>query len=130
MAEQDIKLVGSPTVLIVDDEELMREVTSIMIEDHGGKVFTANDGSEAVEVFSKNQAEIDCVCMDFSMPNMNGYEAYTEIVKIKPDAKIIMISGLAITSEVEELRQQKKITFLPKPFNELTLIKLINSLIA
>ncbi|MDC0358465.1 response regulator [Oligoflexia bacterium] len=123
----EVPLEGNPKILIVDDEELMREVTSIMIEDRGGEVFTACDGMEAVEVFGKHKDEISCICMDFSMPRMNGYEAYQEIVKIKPAVHFIMISGLSITPEVEDLRKQGAITFLAKPFNETTLIKTINA---
>jgi len=121
-------LIGNPTILIVDDEEMMREVTVIMIEDNGGRALTAEDGHHAVQVFREHRDEIDCVFMDFSMPNMNGYEAYCEIEKIKSGVDFMMVSGLTVTPEVAELQRMGKITFLNKPFQEAQLISTINRL--
>ena len=116
---------GNPTVLVVDDEELMREVVSIMIEENGGKVLAASDGQEAVEVFEKHVDEIDYVCMDFSMPRMNGYEAFVEMRRLKPDIGVVIVSGLSVTPEVDELRQSKAVEFLSKPFHESELMKVM-----
>ncbi|MBX7144151.1 MAG: response regulator [Oligoflexia bacterium] len=118
-----LKLEGSPTILIVDDEELMREVSSIMVEENGGKVITAVDGLDAVETFAENKDQIACVFMDFSMPRMNGHEALVEIRKIDPAAKILFVSGLKMTPEVEKLHRDGKVDFLSKPFHEIELIK-------
>lgn len=122
-----MKLDGNPTVLIVDDEELMREVTSIMIEENGGKVLTAVDGLDAVEVFAENRGKIDCIFMDVSMPRMNGYEAFLEIKKIDPDIPVLVVSGLRMMPEVEELQKSGQIDFLSKPFHEVELIKALNN---
>ncbi len=116
---------GNPTILVVDDEELIREVASIMIEENGGKALTAVDGQDGVRVFEANKDVIDAVFMDFSMPNMNGYEAYQEIKKIKPSVKVIFVSGLKLTPEVEELVRKGETRFLSKPFHEIELIKAI-----
>ena len=118
-----MKLEGNPTVLIVDDEELMREVTSIMIEENGGKVLTAVDGIDAVEVFAENRDKIDLVFMDVSMPRMNGYEAFLEIQKLDPSVAVLIVSGLRMTPEVEALHKSGQIDFLSKPFHEIELIK-------
>ena len=123
-----MKLDGNPTVLIVDDEELMREVTSIMVEENGGKVLTAVDGLDAVEVFAENKDRIDCIFMDVSMPRMNGYEAFLEIKKLAPEVLILVVSGLHMTPEVAELQKTGQIDFLSKPFHEVELIKAINNL--
>ena len=117
------------TILLVDDEELIREVTSIMIEDQGGEVLTAVDGLDGVEVFAENRDKIDIVFLDFSMPRMNGYEAYLEISKIKPEVGFIMSSGLQITPEVELLRKQGAVSFISKPFHEDDLMKTIQSVL-
>lgn len=126
-AEQS-SLANNPGVLIVDDEELMLEVTSIMIEDHGGKVFTAVDGQDGVEVFQKNQDNISLVVMDFSMPRMDGYQAAVEMKKINPKIGILMISGLQITPEVQEMVDNGEVLFLSKPFHEGDLISALTDL--
>ncbi|RMG42113.1 MAG: response regulator, partial [Candidatus Dadabacteria bacterium] len=117
----ELKLEGNPTILVVDDEELMREVTTIMIEENGGESIVAIDGLDAVEKFAENVDEIDCVLMDFSMPQMNGYEAYLEIKKIKPDVGVVMVSGLKMIPEVVELKNKGEIEFISKPFHEVEL---------
>lgn len=120
---------STPTVLVVDDEELMREVVSMMIEDNGGTVYGAVDGVDALKVFDEHADEITMVLLDFSMPRMNGFEACSELMKRNPSLKFIMISGLAITPEVETLQKQGKVIFMSKPFHESELIKVMNELL-
>jgi CheY-like chemotaxis protein len=122
-------LTGQPTVLIVDDEELLRDVTSIMIEDHGGKALTAEDGQKGVEIFSANPEKIDLVLVDFSMPNMNGFEALQKMRQIRPSVKAIMVSGLSITPEVAALQASKEVFFMSKPFREAELVNAINTML-
>ncbi len=118
-----VTLDGNPTVLVVDDEELMREVSSIMIQENGGKVIAAVDGLDAVERYAENKDKIDFVFMDFSMPRMNGYEACMEIRKINPAAKIVIVSGLKMLPEIEKMFRAGEIEFLSKPFHEVELLK-------
>lgn len=117
-----MSLKGQPTILVVDDEELMREVTQIIIEENGGKVRLAQDGVQAVEVFKANAAIIDLVFLDFSMPKMNGYEAYLKIKELKPDVGVVFASGLKLIPEVETLVAARKVEFLSKPFHETELL--------
>ncbi len=118
----NLPLSGAGTILVMDDEELMREVTKIMIEDNGAAVVTGVDGHDGVEVFLRNRDNINIVVTDFSMPRMNGYQAYCEIKKIKPTVAFVVISGLKITSDVEVLRKRGDVEFLGKPFQEAELI--------
>lgn len=120
------QLVGNPTILVVDDEELMREVVSIMIEENGGSVIEAVHGLDAVQKFRENPEGIDCVFMDFSMPEMNGYEAYLEIRRMSNAVEFVMVSGLQVTPEINELCKADSVTFLSKPFHEEDLIAAIN----
>lgn len=110
-------------VLYVDDEALLREVAAIMIEDHGGECVVAVDGNDAVEKFAEQSDKFDFVYVDYSMPNMNGYETILELRKIRPDIPIVVVSGLEIAPEVEELYKEGKVGFLSKPFREEDLIE-------
>lgn len=117
------------TVLIVDDEQLMREVTAAMIEENNGKVLTAVDGLDAVEVHAENVESIQCVLMDYSMPNMNGFEAYLEMCKVSPELPFVFISGLPITQELSDLCSQGKAMFMSKPYGEKQLMDNISSVL-
>ena len=119
-------LIGNPTVLIVDDEELIREVASMMIEDECGTVLVAKSGTEALQVFSANKDKITTVFLDFSMPGMNGYEVYLELMKLNDKLAVVMVSGLKIISEIDKLRREGKIQFLSKPFHQVDLVKALN----
>lgn len=121
--------INGATVLIVDDEELMREVSEIMITDNGGKVFTAIDGQDAIEVFDRHRDEIDVVFIDFSMPRKNGYEAVVAIREMKPEVAVIMVSGLMVSKDVSELIKKGEILFLSKPFHEVELLESIQKLL-
>ena len=122
MSEQ---LAGSPKVLVVDDEELMREVVAIMVEENGGQVLEAINGLDAVEKFKEHVNSVDCIIMDFSMPEMNGYEAYCEIRKLSDSVPFVMVSGLQVTPEIGELEKENQIAFLSKPFHEEDLIAVL-----
>jgi DNA-binding response OmpR family regulator len=68
--------------------------------------------------------------MDFSMPEMNGYEAYLEIRKLSDSVEFVMVSGLQVTPEVGELCDSGEVAFLSKPFHEEELIAVINERLA
>lgn len=123
----DEGLRGSPTILVVDDEELMLEVTCLMIEDNGGNVLSASDGNQALEVFRANRDTLDLICLDFSMPGLNGYEVAERVLEENPAVKIVLMSGLSITPEVERLRDEGRLMFIAKPFREVDLIEAINA---
>ncbi|MCB0328205.1 MAG: response regulator [Bdellovibrionales bacterium] len=116
------QLPGNPLILYVDDEALLREVASIMIEDFGGRCLLAVDGNDAVEKFAEQADDIDFVYIDYSMPNMNGHETIVELRKIRADIPICVVSGLDITPEIEELHKRGEIGFLSKPFREKDLL--------
>ncbi len=120
------RLSGQPRILVVDDEDLMREVVSIMIEENGGSVIEAVNGRDAVEKFKDQGDEVDCVFLDFSMPEMNGYEAYCAIRAINSQVPVIMVSGLGVTPEVANLQNSGEIKFMSKPFHESELIAVLN----
>jgi CheY-like chemotaxis protein len=123
-------MLSQSTVLVVDDEELLRDVVAMMIEDNGAYVLCAQDGNEGVKTFKENVDKVKCVVMDFSMPGMNGYEALCAMREVNKDIPIILVSGLESIPEVSELRKKNEIGFLSKPFQEDELIRTINKYIA
>ncbi len=84
---------GRKTILVVDDEELVRELSVEWLELLGYDTIAAVDGAEGVRIFRERLNEIDMVLLDFVMPRMNGIEAFEELIRIKPDVKVIFSSG-------------------------------------
>jgi len=113
--EQVIK--GTETVLIVDDEEVIREVGQKLLGVMGYRVLIARNGKEAVEVYRKNQDDIDIVVLDMVMPGMGGVEAYDSMKEINPNIKVLLSSGYSIDSKTTEIMKRDCDGFIQKPFN-------------
>jgi PAS domain S-box-containing protein len=84
---------GVETVLVAEDDELVRELIKEVLSGYGYKVMEASDGEEAVSRFKENKDKIQLLIFDLIMPKKNGKEAYDEIKVIKPDIKAIFMSG-------------------------------------
>jgi PAS domain S-box-containing protein len=107
---------GTETILLVDDEEVILEVGQELFEVMGYRVLLARDGKEAVEVYRKNQDEIDIVLLDMVMPTMGGGEAYDRMKEINPDIKVLLSSGYSIDGEATEILERGCNGFIQKPF--------------
>ena len=84
---------GSGTILLVEDEEIIRCMASAMLEELGFTVIEAANGKEALELFQKNAADITLIVTDIGMPQMDGYELVHELKKLKEKLPIIVSSG-------------------------------------
>jgi CheY-like chemotaxis protein len=104
---------ASGTILIVDDDPSVRAITARMVEAAGFAVLQAVDGRHGVEVFTEKKEEIRAVVLDMAMPNLNGREAFEEMRKIRPDVKVLLVSGF---SEHEAFCGPAPSGFLQKPF--------------
>jgi PAS domain S-box-containing protein len=108
---------GTGTVLLVDDEEVVLEVGQDMLEAMGYRVRTARDGKEAIEVYRKNQDDIDFVLLDMIMPDMGGGEAYDKMKEINPDVEVLLSSGYSIDGQAKEILKRGCDAFIQKPFS-------------
>jgi len=108
---------GTGTVLLIDDEEVIQEVCKELLENIGYKVFLANDGKKAIELYRKNQDEIDIVLLDMVMPNMSGGEVYDRMKEINPDIKVLLSSGYSIDGKATAILNRGCDGFIQKPFN-------------
>ena len=119
------------TVLVVDDHELLREMTVEMLTETGYKVFAADSGGVALELFDKHKEEIDVVVMDMVMPGMQGIDCLAEMQKEKPGLKALLMSGHHVDAKVEELLRKNKgyIDFIEKPYDGCKVMSSIDRLI-
>lgn len=120
---------GSETVLVVEDNPEVRVLNRAVLETFGYRVLEAMDGEEAVAQFVRHRDEIDLVVMDVVMPRKNGREAYGEIIKVRPDIRVLFMSGY--TSDIVEEKGiiAEGVNFIPKPVNPLDMLKKIRELL-
>jgi PAS domain S-box-containing protein len=119
---------GKETILLVEDEKMLRSATKTMLEKLGYKVLEAVDGVEAVSQFEANMDMISITLMDVIMPNKNGLDAYQEIRAIRPDAKVIFISGYTRGETAREI-QDEGLELLLKPVSVRELLDKIRKVI-
>ncbi len=117
-------------ILVVEDEDSIRETTIAMLEGHGYKVLTANDGAEAVALYAQNKEKIELVLMDMMMPVMGGTACIQVLRKINPEVKIIAVSGLADKDELDQIANIHIQAFLPKPYAAERLLKTIHEVLS
>jgi CheY-like chemotaxis protein len=104
------------TVLLVDDEELVRNVGSTMLETLGYRVITARDGLEGVELFRAREEEIDLVILDMAMPRMGGRDCFLELKKIRPGVRAVLSTGYALDEVTQRVLDEGMVGFVQKPY--------------
>jgi signal transduction histidine kinase/ActR/RegA family two-component response regulator len=106
---------SSGTILIVDDDQTVRRLTRKAVSLYGFNVIEAVDGLDGVETYQEHADEISAVIIDMTMPRLSGDEAVARIRSIRPDAKIILMSGYA-SEEASERIGASPDAFIQKPF--------------
>jgi len=107
---------GSETVLFVDDEDMIIEVTGELFEQLCYKVLTAGNGRETIETYVKNRERIDMVLLDMIMPDMSGGETYDKLKEINPDIKVLLASGYSMAGTASKIMDRGCNSFIQKPF--------------
>jgi len=107
---------GASTVLLVDDEELIRITAKGLLESLGYNVVLAINGEEGIKTFAERKDEIGLIILDMIMPVMGGREAFEKMRNINPDIPILIASGFAKEEHLALLRKQGLSGFLQKPF--------------
>ena len=115
------------TILILDDEEVVRKVAKATLENHGYRVLLASNGKEAVETFSEAKTAIGLILLDLTMPVLSGEDTLRELRKIRPTLPVILSSGF---NEIEAIRrfQGKGLRgFVQKPYTAATLAQRVKA---
>ncbi|OKH37806.1 hybrid sensor histidine kinase/response regulator [[Phormidium ambiguum] IAM M-71] len=127
--ELDLPMGNGETILIVDDEVAIREITQKSLEAYGYQSLTATNGMEAVSIYLQYSEEIDLVIIDMMMPTMDGSMAIRTLKAINPHLKIVAVSGLISGDKLTELTGVDVQAFLTKPFTAKELLVTINQVI-
>ncbi|MGH9825867.1 MAG: hybrid sensor histidine kinase/response regulator, partial [Blastocatellia bacterium] len=119
------------TILIIDDEASIREVTSSTLIAFGYEALTANDGTEGVAIYAKHKERISAVLTDMMMPYMDGAATIRALQKLDPGVRIIASSGLAGNVRVAEAATNAGVRiFLPKPYTADRLLRALADVLA
>jgi PAS domain S-box-containing protein len=107
---------GEGTILLVDDEEMIVEVSSELLEVLGYRVHVAKSGRDAIEIYREKWGEIDVIILDMIMPGMGGGETFEVLKSINPDVKVILSSGYSINGKAKDIMKRGCKAFIQKPF--------------
>ena len=117
-------------ILLVDDEEVVLDVGTQMLEKIGYSVFKAQNGKEAIAIFREYRAKVDLVILDLRMPEMDGECAYELLKEIKPDVKVLISSGCSLRDRNTQNLKYGCSGFIQKPFNLKALSRKVEELIS
>ncbi|HZI19789.1 MAG TPA: PAS domain S-box protein [Pyrinomonadaceae bacterium] len=110
-------------ILVVDDEEAIRQITKGTLETFGYRVLTAADGTEAVALYAQNGQDVAAVLTDVMMPYMDGPATIRALQKMNPQVRVIAASGLAGADKTSEMTSLGVRLFLSKPYTAEKLLK-------
>jgi PAS domain S-box-containing protein len=127
--KKKLETVMEGSVLLVDDEKVIREIGREMLDSLEIKCFTACEGQEALEIFKKNKGEISLVILDIEMPGLSGDQVAEKLKKIKPEIKILFSSGYTRDYLESKVFKGKIQHFIPKPFHLNQLAEKLDKLI-
>src|SRR4030066_809389 len=103
-------------ILVIDDEQIMREGCSRILSKDGWAVITAENGTKGLEEIKSGSEAIDVILLDLMMPGMSGMEVLDHIRTIDPNLLVIVITGYATVESAVEAMKKGAYDFIPKPF--------------
>lgn len=120
---------GSETIMLVEDEELLRALMAATLREQGYTVLTANDGREAATLFRENAGAIALVLSDIGLPYISGIELYDELKTIQQGVKVILASGYIDPEQKSELLKAGVKDIIPKPYDLTTVLNTIRKIL-
>ena len=120
---------GAETILIAEDEAMVRQMARAILIRAGYTVLTAEDGQEAVDMFEEHCGQISLVIMDITMPKLTGGEVFERIRAIKPEIPVLVCSAYNEGSEKTDFVAKEGLSYLQKPYSAKTLMKSVRRII-
>jgi two-component system cell cycle sensor histidine kinase/response regulator CckA len=125
-ADQDRKVVsGGEGLLLVDDEPDILTAARLVLQEEGYRVWQAQSGEEALEVYQEHQSEVEVVVLDLGMPGMGGMKCLKELLSITPGLKVIVATGYTMDGTSDSALAAGAAAFLAKPYRASELMKAI-----
>lgn len=120
---------GDGTILVVEDNEVVREMVCEMLEGIGYTILSAGDPQKALELLSREDVRIDLLLSDVVMPGMSGPELYEQLVVGRPDLKAVYISGYPVNPALRGGALEDEVSYLQKPFTAEALLERIRQVL-
>jgi CheY-like chemotaxis protein len=102
--------------MIVDDEQVLRDMMAEMLKSRGYDVVTAKDGVEALEIYRQEWGKIDLVVVDLVMPRLGGLETFRRITGMNRNARVLLCTGSTHHRQAQQAIAEGAVGLLPKPF--------------
>jgi two-component system cell cycle sensor histidine kinase/response regulator CckA len=110
------KALNNATILLVEDEALIRTYSAEMIKSLNFDVMAAANGDEAIQIYRDHFADTDLVLLDMIMPGMDGYSVFKALEKIDPQVKVIITSGYTVDQRIDQILSSGSHGYLKKPY--------------
>ena len=120
---------GKETILLVDDEEFIRELGVDVLGRAGYTVLTASNGENALELYSQERTQIDLVILDLIMPGMGGSKCLEELLNIDPHARVLIASGYSPDGPTKGALDIGAKGFISKPYDTTQLLQLVRKIL-
>ncbi len=127
--KEAITMEGTETVLVAEDEEIVKQFLQGILKRVGYRVVTASDGKEAIELFHKHRDSISLVISDVVMPKKNGREIYEEIRTVRQDVKFVFISGYTADVILQKGIFNEGVEFITKPFSKNDILRKVREVL-
>jgi CheY-like chemotaxis protein len=122
-------LKGAGTVLLIEDDEMVMDVSQTLLERMGYEVISASTGKEALEKNRHYKGQVDLALLDIKLPDMKAINIYTKLKSARPELKVIVYSGFSQEGSARELIDAGADAFIQKPFSVRTLSKTIDEIL-
>ena len=120
---------GKETILLVEDEDIVRNITSFSLEEFGYTILTAPDGKTALKILAHHEGKIDLLITDVVMPEISGRELAETLLSQNSKLKVLFMSGFTDDAIVRHGVLQAHVAFLQKPFTPTSLAKKVREVL-
>ncbi|MDY7034059.1 MAG: PAS domain S-box protein [Thermodesulfobacteriota bacterium] len=127
--DEETTVGGTETIFLVDDDERVRNLGYDILSKSGYNVLTAQDGESALEYFSKKRGDIDLFIIDLIMPGIGGKKLLEELLKLKPDVKVVMASGYSPLGSASAAVSAGAKSFVSKPYKSSYLLRVVREVL-
>ncbi|HJT90048.1 MAG TPA: PAS domain S-box protein, partial [Bryobacteraceae bacterium] len=129
-AQRDQKRAGRGTILVIDDEQIVRSLARQALQHYGYTVLAAEDGERGLDLFHGNTHQVDCVLLDATMPGMSGEETLLLLKSVRPDVPVVLSSGFGETEMLRRFEGKGLAGFIQKPYKAAALLEKIQDVLA
>ena len=118
----------NPTILLVDDEKVLLDLGRDTLREFGYRIFTAESGESALDIYQAERESIDIVILDLCMPGMGGRKCLEELRRIDPEVKVIVASGCGCENEMARVVGPGASRYIRKPYRTQEILELLEEL--